>query len=136
MKEPIEGEAPPTPPPAASIERIERLHWGILGAAVLVALAIPEASPLSIAAGGAFMGFNVNLMKRLLQRLSQAAAPQSPGSAIALLGLKTLLFLALLALLFWRVPIDGLSFAVGATMFLVAAVVGSLFPARSTQGES
>lgn len=118
-----------------SIERIERLHWGLLAAGVALAFLVPGLSPVGVAAGGLFMGANVNLMKRLLQRLLGPGGARNPAPAIAFMIGKTGLFLALLALLFWRVPIDGLSFAVGTTLFLVAAVVGALLPVRS-QGES
>lgn len=129
------AEAPRSPAPA-SLARIERLHWALLGVVALAAFAVPGLHPGSVAAGGAFMGINVLLMKRLLGRLSVSPGPRHPGPAIFFLGAKTALFLALLALLFWRVPIDGLSFAVGASLFLVAAVVGTVLPGARSQGES
>jgi hypothetical protein len=128
-------EAPRSPAPA-SLERIERLHWALLAVVALAAFAVPGLQPGSVAAGGVFMGLNVLLMKRLLGRLAGSPGPRHPGPAIFLLGAKTCLFLALLALLFWRVPIDGLSFAVGASVFLVAAVVGAVLPGARSQGES
>jgi len=131
--EPHPEEAPSRP--QVGIRRIERLHWLLLAAVVALSFAVPGLSPIGVAAGGAFMGVNVNLMKRLLQRVLGPGGGGSPTAAIALLVGKTGLFLALLALLFWRVPLDGLSFAVGATLFLVAAVVGALLPVRS-QGET
>lgn len=134
MPEPV-ADDPRSGTPHAGIERIERLHWGLLAAGVALAFLVPGLSPIGVAAGGVFMGANVNLMKRLMQRLLGPGGSGNAGSAVALMILKTGLFLALLALLFWRVPIDGLSFAVGTTLFLVAAVVGALLPVRS-QGES
>lgn len=126
----------PSPAPAASLERIERLHWGLLAAATLAAAAVPGLEPASLAAGGVFMGVNVRLMKRILGMLTGPAGAASPGVAVSLLLLKTSLFIALLALLFWRVPLDGLSFAAGATLFLVAAVLGALMPVARSRGES
>ena len=45
------------------------------------------------------------------------------ATAVAMLVAKFGLFLGLLGLIFWRVSVDGLSFAVGITLFLAAAVV-------------
>jgi hypothetical protein len=80
------------------------------------------------------MGTSVNLMKRLAARLVQPAGRLVP--ALALLTAKTCLFLGLLVLLFRRIPIDGLSFAAGATVFLIAAVVSALRPGETSRGKS
>jgi hypothetical protein len=134
MSEP-EGDAPPPLAPILSIEAIERLHWVLLAAAVAAAFAIPSASPASVAAGGAFMGANVNLMKHLLRRVLRPGGP-SLAPAMILLVLKFCLFLGLLVLLFERIPIEGLSFAAGATVFLFAAVIGALRTGGTAQGDS
>lgn len=118
-----------------SIEQVEKLHWGLLVVAVGVALLVPGASPISVAAGGAFMGANVNLMKHLLRRVLRPGGEPRVGIAIGLLALKLCLFLGLLLLLFRRIPIDGLSFAGGATVFLVASVVGAALSGGASQGE-
>ena len=117
------------------IERIERLHWGLLALAVLLSWLVPMFSPLSVAAGGVFMGMNVNLMKRLLRRVLRPGGATRIAPAMALLALKMCLFLGLLLLLFRRIPIDGLSFAGGATVFLVAAVIEGTRPGVTSQGE-
>ena len=118
-----------------TIGQIEWLHWGLLVVAVGVAFLIPGASPASVAAGGAFMGANVNLMKHLLRRVLQPGGESRVGIAIGLLVLKLGLFLGLLLLLFRRISIDGLSFAGGATVFLVAAVLGTALYGGASQGE-
>ena len=125
-------EAPPAP--ALSIEAVERLHWLLLAGAVGLAFLVPEASPASVAAGGGFMGANVNLMKHLLRRVLRPGGP-SLAPAMILLVLKICLFLGLLVLLFRRIPIDGLSFAAGATVFLIAAVIGAVRTGGTSQGE-
>ena len=43
--------------------------------------------------------------------------------AVAAFVLKFGLFLGLLAALFWRLPIEGMSFALGVTLLLVACVL-------------
>jgi hypothetical protein len=40
--------------------------------------------------------------------------------------IKFTLFIGLLGLLFWRVPLDPLAFGIGATLLLVACVVSAL----------
>lgn len=119
---------------AMTIDQVERLHWWMLAAATLIAAVVPGASPLSVAAGGVFMGTSVNLMKRLVARLVQPGGRLAP--ALALLTAKTALFLGLLVLLFKRIPIDGVSFAGGATVFLLAAVVGAVRSGGTSRGES
>ena len=127
------GDGPPAPP--ITIERVERLHWALLALAVAGSFLVPGASPASVAAGGVFMGANVTLMKHLLRRVLRPAGAQRVGTAMALLALKMGLFLGLLLLLFRRIPIDGLSFAGGATVFLAAAVIGTLRSDETIQGE-
>lgn len=117
-----------------TIDQVERLHWWMLAAVTLVAALVPGASPVSLAAGGLFMGTSVNLMKRLVARLVRPGGRLAP--ALALLTAKTALFLGLLVLLFKRIPIDGMSFAGGATVFLVAAVVSAVRSGERSRGES
>ena len=121
--------------PGLQIETIERLHWALLAATVIAALFLPGASAISVAAGGLFMGANVSILKHLLRRLLRPRGPRL-GPAMALLLAKMCLFLGLLVLLFRRIPIDGLSFAGGATVFLLASVIGVLLPVGTAEGES
>jgi len=118
-----------------AIEHVERLHWILLALATALAFLFPELSPLSLAAGGVFMGVNVKLMKGVLRRVLAPSRTQRVGAAMGLLALKMCLFLGLLLLLFRRIPIDGLSFAVGATMFPLASVIAVLRSGETSQGE-
>lgn len=127
---PLETPAPEPLP----IGAVERLHWMMLAGCVGLAFLIPGAAPASVAAGGAFMGANVNLMKHLFRRVLRPGGP-SLAPAMGLLVLKMCLFLGLMVLLFERIPIDGLSFAAGASVFLIAAVIGTLRTGGTSQGE-
>ena len=129
MKDPA-AEAPS----GLTIGAVERLHWLLLAGAVALSFLIPSASPASVAAGGIFMGANVNLMKQILARVLRPGGPRL-AAAMTLLVLKICLFLGLLVLLFRRIPIDGLSFAAGATVFLIAAVIGAVRAGETSQGE-
>ncbi len=122
-------------PRSFRLEDVERLHLALLGSAVLAAVLLPWPKPGSVLAGGAVMGLNVWLMKGIVRRLLRAEGPQGVGTAMILLLLKFALLLGLLGLLFWRVSLDGMSFALGITLFLVAAVVEAVRASFSNQGE-
>jgi small neutral amino acid transporter SnatA (MarC family) len=76
--------------------------------------------------GGAVMGANFYLLRVMSNLLvARAMDPSRRGRkavAVAAMLLKFTLFLGLLGLLFWRVPIEGMSFAAGVTLLLIACV--------------
>jgi hypothetical protein len=108
------------------VREIERLHLQLLAAAVGVALLTQWVSGLSLLLGGAVMGANFWTMHRLFERLLDPDRRRQPALVVGLLLIKFSLFLGLLALLFWRLPIDGLGFGIGATVLLVACVAAAL----------
>ncbi|MBI1816005.1 MAG: hypothetical protein HYR72_13580 [Deltaproteobacteria bacterium] len=107
-----------------NLQRIELVHVVLLGVVALVAVATGWLYAGSVLLGGAVMGLNFRLLKEIVQRVLQ------PGRgryvALGLFVAKFGVFLGLLALVFWRVPVDGLSFAVGITLLLAACVVEAL----------
>lgn len=107
------------------LQDIERLHLGLLAAAVCAALVVGRLAAVSLLLGGAVMGVNFWLMRQVAGRL---LAPQRhrPAVVLGLVLAKFSLFLGLLALLFWRVRLDPLAFGVGATLLLVACVIVAL----------
>ncbi len=107
-------------------EDIERWHLALLGAAVAMALLTRWVSPASVLLGGAVMGVNFWLMRQVSQRVLARARRGHPAIVVGLILAKFTLFLGLLGLLFWRVPIDGAGFGIGATMLLVACVAAAL----------
>jgi hypothetical protein len=110
------------------VQDVERLHAGLLVAALCVALATGWLSAPSLLLGGAVMAANVWILRQLAARLLTAGADRRrrPGIVVALLLAKFTIFMGLLGLLFWRVPVDALAFAVGATLLLVACVIAAL----------
>jgi hypothetical protein len=77
--------------------------------------------------GGAVMGANFWLL-RLITNILRPASSESGQRiravvAVAAFVLKFALFIGLIALLFWRMPIEGMSFALGATLLLVACLL-------------
>ena len=103
------------------LQDIERLHVGLLGAAVCAAYATGWLAPLSLLLGGAVMAANFWLMRQLATRLL-APVRRRPGIVLGLMLLKFTLFMGLIGLLLWRVQLDPLAFGVGATLLLVACV--------------
>ncbi|RMF19966.1 MAG: hypothetical protein D6760_12495 [Deltaproteobacteria bacterium] len=79
----------------------------------------------SVVAGGAFMTADFHLIRLLVSRLM--APERSRTAALALLTAKVVLVLLLLAGLFVRLPIEPLSFALGATLLPVAAVLDAVW---------
>ena len=112
---------------AIDLTRITRLHVGLVGATGGLAYATNWGAPGSLLLGGAVMGVNFWLLRLatnvLRPSVLDAAKPGRVAVAIAALTLKFALFLGLLGLLFWRVPIEGMSFAVGVTLLLVACLL-------------
>lgn len=107
------------------LEHIERLHVVLLLAVSTVALVTRWVSPGSVLLGGAVMGGNVWLMRHLFRRLFLPGAANQ-AAVLALVLLKFSLFIGLMALLLWRVPVDPLGLGVGATVLLVACVAEAL----------
>jgi len=112
---------------AVDLTRIGRIHLGLLGATGGVAYATHFAEPGSVLLGGAVMGANFYLLRLITNLLRpDAFDPEKRGRvalAVAAFVLKFGLFLGLLAALFWRLPIEGMSFALGVTLLLVACVL-------------
>jgi hypothetical protein len=105
---------------------IERLHLQLLSVAVGLAIVTQWVSSWSLLLGGAVMGVNFWVMDRLFARLLDTRRQPQPALVMALLLVKFSLFLGLLGLLFWRFPVDGLGFGIGATLLLIACVAAAL----------
>lgn len=109
------------------LSRILWVHAGLVGAGGGLAYVTHWGAPGSLLLGGAVMGLNFWLLRLVTNVLRpsvlDAARPGRAALAIGALSLKFALFLGLLGLLFWRVPIEGMSFAVGVTFLLVACLV-------------
>ena len=112
------------------LQDIERLHIGLLGAAVCAAYATHWLAPLSLLLGGAVMGTNFWLMRQLATRLFTPGG-RRPGIVLGFMLLKFSLFMGLVGLLFWRVQLDPLAFGVGASLLLIACVGAALRQPRA-----
>ena len=112
---------------AVDLTRIGKIHVGLVGATGGVAYATHWIEPGSVLLGGAVMGANFYLLRLIANLLRpDAFDPAKRGRivlAVAAFVLKFGLFIGLLAALFWRLPIEGMSFALGVTLLLVACVL-------------
>jgi hypothetical protein len=111
-----------------TIEKIERLNIVLVGAGALFAWASELMHVPSFLLGGALMHVNFWLLKKAVRAtLSPAAGGMGKKARAALwFSAKGVLFLLLLSALFIRYPIQAGSFAVGASLLLVACVIVTL----------
>jgi hypothetical protein len=116
------------------LETIERLHIGLLGAASLIGALSGLAGPGSVLLGGAVMGGNFWLLRQTVGRLLTPARRGQRRAIFFLMTVKFAIFLGLLALLFWRVPLDPMGFAAGATMLPLACLIVALRAQTATTG--
>lgn len=110
------------------LREIERLHLGLLGGAVCAAYLTGWLAPTSVLLGGAVMLVNLRLLSALVARLLTPQRSGRPAAVLAILLGKFVVFVGLLGLLVWRLPIDVPAFAVGATLLLIAITLSSLRP--------
>lgn len=105
------------------LEQIERVHFALIAVVSAVAALTGWFGAGSVALGGGVMAANVWLLKQITRRLlTPGDATARPGVVLLLVLAKFSIFLGLLGLLFWRVPLDPMAFAAGATLLMVACV--------------
>jgi hypothetical protein len=112
---------------AVDLTRIAKIHLALVAGGGAVAYATRWMEPASLLLGGAVMGANLWLLRVIARAMAAAAAePERQGRLGVALGamlLKFGLFLGLIAVLFWRLPIEAKSFTAGVTLLLVACVL-------------
>lgn len=116
---------------AIDLTRISKLHLGLVGATGGLAYATQWAQPGSLVLGGAVMGANFWLLRLIAGVLRPGGGQGRAAVAMGAFVLKFALLIGLLVALFWHVPIEGMSFAFGATLLLVACVVEAVRAERS-----
>jgi hypothetical protein len=110
-----------------TILRIELWHGAIL-VALLATLAPGKfVEPEGLLIGGLFMGINFLLLcYGVGWVITPLAGRGKIKLGVGLLVLKTVIFIALLATLFFRVQLDAISFALGFSTLLLAIFVETL----------
>ncbi len=102
-------------------------HGAIVGALFVVLVPLGMLEPYSLLVGGLFMGVNFLLLGLGIRGvLTPFAGKGRIQSGVILLTLKLLLFLGLLSAFFLKFQFDAMSFALGVTCLLVAAVAHGL----------
>ena len=116
---------------AVDLTRIGKWHAGLVLGSGAVTYATHVGEPGSLLLGGTLMGANFWLLRLLTGAVCRGAADPAKGRyaglAIGSMVLKSLLFLVLLGGLFVRLPIEGMSFAAGVTLLLVACVIEAAY---------
>lgn len=110
------------------LREIERLHLGLLVGVACAAYLTGWLGAGSILLGGLIMLANLRLLAMLVGRMVQPERAGSQGAVLGIMLGKFVAFVAILALVMWRLPIDVMGFALGATVLLVAITLSSLRP--------
>ena len=107
-----------------AVIRIEAMHAGLIAVLWLALAPAKAVEPLSLVAGGLFMGINFLLLSSGIRWvLTPFAGKGRVRSGVALLVLKMALFLGAITLLLTRVRLDPLSFTLGFSSLLAAILV-------------
>jgi hypothetical protein len=118
---------------AVDLARVGKIHVALVAGGGVFAYATRWMEPASLVLGGAVMGGNLWLLRVIAGALGAAAADPGRqgrlGLALFAMLAKFGLFLGLIAVLFWRLPIEAASFAVGVTMLPVACVAEAAYGA-------
>lgn len=104
-----------------TVVRIELLHVVLLATLWLALAPMKTVEPVSLLAGGVFMGVNFLLLSSGIRWvLTPFAGKGRVRSGVVLLVLKMALFLGAISLLLTRVRLDPLSFTLGFSSLLAA----------------
>jgi hypothetical protein len=117
----------------SAVLRIELWHAAILVSLFLLLAPVEILEPRALFLGGLFMALNFLLLSYGVQRvLAPFATKRRIQTGVFLLVLKLVLFLGLLSALFFRINVDAVSFAVGVSCLLLAAVLERLWACRQS----
>jgi hypothetical protein len=104
------------------LREIQTLHTVLVLTAAAVAAITGLVSPWGVLLGGAVMAINFWLLRSIFGYLLNPARKRRSATVI-LLGLtKQAVIIGLLSLVFWRVDLDAVAFAVGVTILLVTCI--------------
>jgi hypothetical protein len=120
----------------ASIQRIERLNYGI-GAVVVLAAAVtqPRDIALGIAVGVALTCANFFVLRKLVVKWTRDAAAGRTGNAPLLMMPKMIGLMGAVALAILLLPISVVAFTIGYSIFLVSIAVEATYSALRTPDE-
>lgn len=110
---------------AGNLVRVERLNY-LLGGLLIVAAALTQSQPvaLGVAVGVALTCANFFFLRRLITKWTSDAAAGKPTTGASMLVLPKMVGLMVAVVLsLWLLPIDGIAFALGYSIFVVSIFV-------------
>jgi hypothetical protein len=106
------------------VVRIELCHSLLVLALMAFSVTAHMLEPKAVFLGGLFMGVNFLLLSTGIRWiLTPAATKKRIRAGVILLGLKLLLIMGFISMLFFRFHLDGMSFGVGVTSLLIASIM-------------
>ena len=110
------------------VMRIELCHGLLLLALVGLSVMGHIFEPKALLLGGFFMGVNFLLLSMGIRWiLTPSATKKRIRAGVILIGLKLLLIMGFISLLFFRFTLDGMSFGLGVTSLLIASIMDRFF---------
>ena len=108
--------------------RIELCHGVLLLALAGLSIVAHVLEPKALLLGGLFMGVNFLLLSLGIRWiLTPSATKKRIRAGVVLIGLKLLLIMGFISLLFFRFTLDGMSFGLGVTSLLIAGIMERFF---------
>jgi hypothetical protein len=123
-----------------SIQRIERLNYGISAVLVLLALITqPKTVTLGLAVGAALTCANFYVLRRLIVRWTADAAAGRKSNSSMLMLPKMIALMGAVAVAVLLLPINVIAFAAGYSIFIASIVIESIYstikpPIEDTNG--
>ena len=113
-----------------SIQRIERLNYGISAGVILIAL-FTQSRPvtLGLAVGAGLTCLNFYVLRRLIVKWTTEAATGRGGNSGLLMLPKMVGLMGAVAAAVLLLPLDVVAFAIGYSIFIVSIVVEATYTA-------
>ncbi len=117
-----------------SIQRIERLNYGI-GAVVIAIAALTQAPPvaLGVTVGVVLTCANFFVLRKLVVKWTSDAAAGRTGSAPLLMLPKMIGLMGAVAVAILLLPIDVVAFTIGYSIFLISIIADTTYSALRPQ---
>ena len=113
-----------------SIQRIERLNYGISAGVILVALVTqPPPVALGLAVGSGLTCLNFYVLRKLIVKWTSEAARGQGGTSGLLMMPKMIGLMGAVAAAVLLLPIDVVAFAIGYSIFIVSIIVETTYTA-------
>jgi hypothetical protein len=111
-----------------SIQRIERLNYGISAVLVLIALITQSKTiTLGLACGAALTCANFFVLRKLIVRWTADAAAGRKSNSSMLMLPKMIALMGLVAVAVLMLPINVIAFAAGYSIFIASIVIESIY---------